>query len=362
MSDEIDEIAVDLKKGRPKKVALQTKDLLSTGSTLLNLALSGKVKGGLYKGKNYWFVGDSDSGKSILTMTCFAEASINPAFKGYRFIHDNAEDGVLMDLSKFFGKAVAEKLEPPGGTRTKPGYSSTIEEFYYHVDDAFEKGVPFIYVLDSMDALDSEDDQKKFVARKAAHRKGNDDVSGSYGVAKAKRNSSGLREMFAKLKKTKSIVIIISQTRDNFVQFSHEKKRASGGNSLKFYAHAQIWTAPIGAIKKKVGNKDRELGINVKVKVKKNRQTGRKTDVTVPIYWAFGIDDIGGCIDYLLEEGHWKKGSGGIDAKEFEVTMRREELVNKIESENLENELRAVVSDVWNEIQAACTLTRKRRY
>jgi hypothetical protein len=80
---------------------------LSTGSTLLNLACSGKVSGGFIKGHYYHFVGDSSSGKTFLCLTCLAEAAINPHFDDYQLIHDDAENGSLFDFGKFFGPKMA---------------------------------------------------------------------------------------------------------------------------------------------------------------------------------------------------------------------------------------------------------------
>jgi len=82
---------------RHKKEVLTAKDYLSTGSTLLNLACTGFPERGFIKGHYYFIVGDSTSGKTWLSLTCLAEASINPNFKNYRFIYDNAEDGALMN-------------------------------------------------------------------------------------------------------------------------------------------------------------------------------------------------------------------------------------------------------------------------
>ena len=157
----------DIKKALRKKKkirVLSSKDFLGTGSTLLNLACTGKPFCGFAKGKYYFIVGDSISGKTFLSLTCLAEADLNPNFDKYRFIFDNAEDGALMDIKKFFGLGVSNRIECPGvdkeGYNRK--YSTTIEEFYYHVDDAIKRGRPFIYILDSMDSLSSEAEQDKF--------------------------------------------------------------------------------------------------------------------------------------------------------------------------------------------------------
>ena len=139
----------------------------------------------------------------------------NKEFKDFRLIYDNVEDGMLMDVERLFGEATADRIEPPALDEDGEAcHSETIEQFYYNLDDAFDEDEPFIYVLDSMDGLDTEDDQDKFAAQKKAHRKGTN-TAGSYGMAKAKKNSVGLRQVAARLRETGCILIIISQTRDN---------------------------------------------------------------------------------------------------------------------------------------------------
>jgi RecA/RadA recombinase len=344
----------------PRKEVLRNKDLLSTGSTLLNLALSGKARGGLYAGKYYFIVGDSNSGKTWTSMTCFAEAAINERFARHRLIHDNAEDGVLMDVERYFGRAVQERIEPPAGTRTNPVYSSTTEEFYYHIDDAFDKGEPFIYVLDSMDSLEAEADRKKFKERKIAKSK-DKEITGSYGTDKAKLNSTGMRSVIARLKKSDSILIVISQTRDN-IGFGFNEKTRSGGKALRFYAHCEFWTSVVKTLKKKVNDKDRKLGIVCRAKVEKNRQTGRNIEVDFPIYWSVGIDDVGSCVDYLIAEKHWNVVKGRVKADELSLLLSKEELIQTIQTQGMETQLKAIVSQVWEEIKVACSPIRKNRY
>ena len=98
-------------KAAPREPPVGPADWLSTGSTLLNLALSGRVDGGLCKGRYFYFVGDSDSGKTMLTQTCFAEAAINRNFDDHRLVFYNREDGALMDFARFFGPRMAARVE-----------------------------------------------------------------------------------------------------------------------------------------------------------------------------------------------------------------------------------------------------------
>lgn len=360
---EMKELKKSLKK-KPKSISLRPRDYISTGSTMLNLACSGKPECGFAKGKYYFIVGDSASGKTFLTLTCLAEASINKHFKDYRYIYDNSEDGALMDMSKFFGEKVAAKLEPPSTKKedgeTIPIYSSTIEEFYYHADDALKQGKPFIYILDSMDSLSSKSEGDKFEETKRAYRKGNK-TAGSFGDGKARMNSMNLRRLLTPLRKSGSILIIISQTRDN-LGISSDPKTRSGGKSLRFYACLEIWSSIIGRIKKTVKGKERQLGIKCKLQIKKNRLSGKERTVVTPIYYSIGIDDIGSCIDYLIEEGHWKGTKGKVIAPEFNFEGSIVKLIHQIEKENMEKDLKLIVNDVWNEIEEACEVQRKRRY
>src|SRR5260370_215430 len=181
-----------------------------------------------------------------------AEATLNPFYDEYRFIFDNAENGALMDMERFYGKKMAGRLEPPGGNRDNPKYSGTVEEFYYHVDNAFKRGDPFIYVLDSMDALTSEDEQKTFNKGRKSAESG-EESKGSNGDSRGKKNSLRMRIIFNKLRKEgKSILIIVSQTRDNIgYGAKFNPKTRGGGHALTFYASLEMWTKVVGHLKKK---------------------------------------------------------------------------------------------------------------
>lgn len=356
----------DIKKAlrkKSEKKKLTAKDFISTGSTLLNLACTGYPERGFAKGHYYFIVGDSISGKTWLSLTCLAEAAINPNFKNHRFIYDNAEDGALMDIERFFGKQVFNRMMSPNMfDDDRPSCSTSVEEFYFNVDDAIKSGFPFIYILDSMDSLSSESESDKFDKTKKAHREGKDSP-GSYGDGKAKVNSAMLRRVIGRpLEESGSILIIINQTRDNINALPFQsKKTRSGGHALKFYACLEIWSSVAGKIEKTVKGKRRQLGIESKVIVKKNRITGRERTVIIPIYHSFGIDDVGSCVDFLLDEKYWKKGDE-IKAKGLGIKGSKKKIIKLIEQNGLEKDLRELVSEVWNEIEDLCTIKRKKRY
>lgn len=339
-------------------------DLLSTGSTLLNLACTGHWQGGFAKGRYYFIVGDSQSGKTFLSLTCFAEAAINLNFDDYRLIFDDVEGGALMDIERYFGRRVARRLESPASESDgSPIYSQTLDQFYFYIYAALKQGRPFVWVLDSMDALSSSYEGRKFEEKAAAHKKGTK-VAGDYGDGKAQLNSRNMRVVLAGLRATGSILIVVNQTRDNVGAGMFEpRKTRSGGHALTFYATLELWAAIGGVIKKEVNEKKRQVGIKARIRVRKNRVTGKDRTVLVPIHNSYGIDDITGCIDFIIEEGHWKMHKGGqLDAPEFQFTGTRVALVRKIIEEGLETDLRVVTQEVWDLIEGSLVLNRPPRY
>jgi len=364
MSEDTKNIREVVKKPlKKKKTKPKTLDILSSGSTLMNLACTNNPFGAFLKGKYVYLVGDSTSGKTFLSMSCLAEAGLHTTFKDYDFYYDNVEDGMEMDLQRLFGSTVAEKLQPPKMEKGVPVYSYTIEEFYYHLEDSFKKSVknntPFIYILDSMDGLSSDAAEDKFDEQKSAHEK-NKEITGTYGDGKAKKNSQGVRRLLKGLRDTGSILVIISQTRDKLTGYGG--KGRSGGHALKFYATHEIWTSVKEDITRTIKGKERSIGTRVKVQVRKNRATGERHEVQMDIYPSYGIDDVGACIDYLLSEKWWEKIKASIVAEEFDITCSKPKLISHIEENGLERKLQIVTGRCWREIQKEKALTRTPKY
>ena len=352
----------ELTKKKEKTPAVKSGELLSTGSTLLNLALSGKKNGGLPPGHVYLFVGDSQAGKTWLAKTIMAEACKSNFYKEYRLIDDNPERGALMDIPKYFGKTLAGRLEKPNSK----GHSVTSEDFYDNVDDAVREGKPFIYTLDSEDALQPESAIKKAKKDKNARRKSSDngeEVKGSYGTEKAKINSSGLRAAHNGMEDTKSILIIIKQTREN-IGFNavFNPKTRSGGKALSFYCSVEVWFSVKGKIKKTVRGKARVVGTILRIHIKKNRVSGRDRTIDIPFFVQYGLDDLLSCINFLVEEKHWTGKENSVNAPEFNFSGSKDKLIQLIEEGNREKELRSLTETVWNELEAELTTKRKPRY
>lgn len=332
---------------------------LSSGCDLLNVAVSGRIEGCYPKGRMVLLVGDSASGKTWLAMAALAEAANNPKYDAYDLVLNDVEGGAMMDFERYFGRKLARRI--------KVISTPTIEEFYSDARRRTKSGKPFILILDSSDALDSKEAEKTF-DKQEGQREAGQQQTGSYSDGKAKQHSQKLRTIVSGLKATGSILVVISQTRDNigFGAKFNPKTRA-GGKALRFYNSCEIWTSKVESIKRTVLGKPRVIGSMVEAKVRKNRLTGRDVSVRFPIYYSHGIDDIGASVAFLIDEGHWSERKEGkrivIDAPEFECEgVSEEKLVQTIDQMGARKDLRDLVEKVWGDIIEAMKVERRPRY
>lgn len=346
---------------KPSQSNFDPKQFLSTGSTLLNLALTDHWNCGWQKGKMANIIGDSSSGKTFLTLTAYAEAARNKNFDDFEFIFDDAENANEFDMEYLFGEQVQERMQAPTAKDDGDVYSETMEDFHDNLLVSLKNGNPFLYVLDSFDSLTTEADDDKIEEQHKARMAGKE-VKGTYGMTKAKKSSEILRHIVGKLKRSESMLLIISQTRDNIDPLSFEKKTRSGGKALKFYATYEMWLA-LGS---PITSKDRSIGINCIIKVSKNKITGKRRKIEFPIFYDYGVDDLASCIDFLIKEGRWKKAKGASkidpcgDLGLEPATAKS--LINQIEEQGLEVKLKQLVGRVWNEIEESLKLRRKKKY
>jgi RecA/RadA recombinase len=341
----------------------KSKLFVSTGLTILNLALNDDPFKGWRMGSYYNIIGHSSSGKTFLALTCLAEMAISPLFNGYRLFHDDPEDGALMDKAKFFGEDAAKRIKEPRLLPDKLRTSSeTIEDFYDNLHHKTESGVPFGYVLDSNDALSSEAEQDKDEEQRKA-RAADKDAKGSYGDSKAKYHSSHLRQACIKLQKAESLLIVLSQTRENFDPMAMEKYVRSGGRALKFYSQVEMWLSPVKSIQKTVNGKPRVIGGITEINIKKNRHNGKPRKIRFYFYFETGIDDVTTNVEWLIDEGFWScTENGPLSAPDFEFEGKKRDFIRTIEAENRRDELAAVVAQRWAELEAKIANGRTSKY
>lgn len=322
-------------------------EFLHSGSIVLNLAGSGKgSKGGWARGRIVNFVGDGSSGKTALALELCAHAyyrlkstpsSLFPPVKNVRIIYDNAEGVMDFPLQVMFGEEFVEAVEWT--------QSSTVEEFgrrFTREVQAHKEGTALIYVVDSLDALPSAAQKKRFLD--AAKRDKEEDAS--YGGEKAKYLSSSFFGNLCDEIKGKDItLVVISQVRQNIGVMFGEKYYRAGGKALDFYTHQVCWLAEIEKLKKTYHGHDRVYGIRVRARFKRNKVAKPFRDAEFIILFDYGIDDIGSTLAWVygpkVESIEWNGQK-----------YSRPDLIAHIESSQVfQQELADMAETLWREIE-----------
>jgi RecA/RadA recombinase len=340
------------------KEFIDPKRLVSTGCTTFNCACSNDHRGGLQLGKVTNLIGNSASGKTMVAFSIAAEMINDPKFEHYRVIYDDVEAALEFNTEYLFGKKLSDKIESPDKNKNgEPICSETTFHFHNNILNALEKEEPFIYILDSLDALDDLADQKKLKEQRKDFQKGNK-ITGSMGMAKAKGMSGLLRSICRDLNKSQSILLIISQVRDNVDVMSFKTEDRAGGRALKFYCTIEVWIKNAGSIK----SKGLIIGKKVKGRITKSKITGNDREFNLRIYNDYGIDDLRSCIDFLIDSDYWKKKKNTIIAEDFNLECSMNKLIEEIEEQNLERKLKRIVGAVWKLREDSVKMDRKRKY
>lgn len=361
------EKAVNKKSIKESSLKVNPNDLVPTGSITFNLECSGRIEGAFKLGKIVNLIGDSHAGKTLFALTTLAECSKLKRFDKFDFYFDDVEAANEFNLPYLFGKNCAKRINQ--STR-----SNTIEEFNDSLARKLKSKNSFIYILDSFDALTSEAAIKKDNSNRVKREKGNK-TDGSYGDGKPKKASELFSLRKQELSDHGSVLIIISQTRDNIgfgAMFT--PKTRSGGKALKFYSFHEIWLA----MQKREKKGKRTYNTNVLAKISKNKLTGRHGETTFPILFDYGVDNITSCINFLMDEGDWKSKTGksvntkGFVPKIFEENKKTKktrgrhpkivEAIKYIEDNDKEQELYLLCQQAYDDVMEGLKPNRKKKY
>lgn len=383
-----------------------------TGCKLIDLVVGGN-KGvyGFPAGKFINIVGDKSAGKTFLANEIIASNYYSFPKDKFRWVYDDCESGYSFDTNAMYGFDIMGD---------NPIHSTTVEEAFCNISDfadSLKKGQFGIYVLDSLDALTSAEQDTHAEERLKAFHSDKEYDKGSYNMGKQKYLSQEFcPQLCSKIQNKNILVIIISQIRENIDMFSFEKFSRSGGKAIDFYAHTVLWLATM----KKIVKKERAVGVVVKAKVTKSKTPRPFRDCIFSFLYDYGLDDTGTSVDYLFdlrtEKGElntkakalqWD-GDGGLDlvklkkfldeaelsdafekskyfdgkptaedifdfvqskkayrekyAEKFGVSMTREELIAYVEDNDLGEELSARVEKKWEDFEDSLKTTRRKKY
>lgn len=333
-------------------------DLIPTGLTMLDLALSDHWQGGFKKGTIVNPIGDSDAGKSLVALTGLACCANNERFDDYelKYICSESKTNFKFDL---FGEKFNKRVEI-----VNLEYPPLLENVIAKIEKWIDKDKPHIFVVDSLDGLKVNEDMTRL---KDLIKKG--EQSGSYKTERAKLIKDFLGSIKQRLQETGSNLQIISQTIDNINSLSSLPIRA-GGKALKFFSTHEFFWSIIGAHRKReieIGKKKikRPIGTTSSLRVTKNHLTGKHGvyEKILPIYYTYGIHNIVSLCEFMRGYGFWEKSKeDGCKDKyvipEFErldyfggPENKQEGVVEFIQNNNLEAELVKIVGQKWIELQ-----------
>lgn len=354
------------KKEAPLKKVWTPERLIPSGCTLFNLACSDSIYGAWPIGRISTMPGSSASGKTVVALSSLAATAVTDTFKDYKLVLDDAENRMDFDLGYLFGDTLIERLEGPPLAEPdndwELGCSDTIEDLDANISTLINQDKPFIYFLDSLDALTTREELEKQQVAALQIAKSPEDIKAvkeAFAGRKANLIGQMLRKIKKKMAKTNSALIIIQQLRINVNAGPFGKKyRTSGGEAPFFYSHMR----PILRQVKTHKAKDIPIGVRTKMTPEKNSLTGKIRTIEFDIFYDLGIDNVGAMVDWLVSIKAWPKSGQKINAKQLGVQLTRVKLIKHIEDKDLEDKVARICQKVWTDFEKTLCLDRKRRF
>jgi recombination protein RecA len=347
-----------------KKLPTQV-EFLGSGSTTLNLALSGKGKnGGWARGRVVNVVGDGSSGKTLLALElafwCLKnikkiKSQIYSKIKKIQIVYLNAEGVMDFPLDKMYGKDFKKAIE----WKSNQSIEAMGRDYINRINN-LRKGEFLLYIIDSWDALKSTVDNTRF----SKSVKEGKEIEGSFNLEKQKYASSffsyvcSLTENNKKLEKQKDATLfIVSQVRTKIGVTFGKKTYRAGGKSLDFYTHQVAWVREIAKLRKTKQGENRVYGIKSAIKIERSKVAKPFREAEFTILYDYGLDDLSSMADYL-----WGKKTIEFMGKEF---AHKRLLIKYIERNNLQDEIIKQITEKWQNIELAFeqeVQSRKPRY
>ena len=325
-------------------------EFLHSGSHLLNLPLSGKAKGGGWaRGHIINIVGDGSSGKTLLALEVCAWALYNimsfpsklfAKVKKVTIVYNNKEGVMDFPLEKMYGKGFESGIEWI--------HSETCEHFgrdFQRRVQAMEKGDFLLYIMDSMDALDSEASIKRI----EKSIKSDKEEDGTFGTEKPKYFSKSFFSRLCSITRGKDATLVcISQVRQNIgAGLFEERYIRSGGKAMDFYTHQVCWLRLVKKLRKTFPSGRKKMyGTRIKATLRRSKVGKSDRDIDFDSILNHGLDDVGSVVKFLYPS----------DKNKLKIIQELEQDKDKF------NEAIQKVQDVWDKEERASEPIRAGRF
>ena len=262
------------------------KDFISTGSTMLDLAISNRADGGIAVGRITELNGLESSGKSLIGAHMLAETQK----KGGVAVYIDTETAVSTEFLESIGVDVKSMLYLH--LETVEDIFSAIEEIVAKVRES-DKDRLVTILVDSLAAATTK------VELEAEFDKD------GWATSKAIILSKAMRKITQMIARQKVCLIFTNQLRQKMGVMFGDPWTTSGGKALPFHASTRIRLKNMGQIK---DTKKNTIGIKIRAQVIKNRLGPPLRSADFQLYFDKGIDDFGSWLEVLKQHNLVKQG------------------------------------------------------
>ena len=257
-------------------------DFISTGATMLDVAISNRPSGGIAVGRITELTGLEGSGKSLIGAQLIANTQLRGGV------------GVLIDTETAVN---AEFFKAVGIDMNKLVYVQlqTVEEIFDAITTIIEsvrkdpkkRDKLVTIVVDSVAAASTKKEMEA------------DFGKDGYATDKAIIISKAMRKITGLLGRERIALVFTNQLRQkmNAMAFS-DPWTTSGGKAIAFHASTRLRLSLLGKISNSSGD---VIGVKVKANVVKNRLGPPHRTAEFEIYFNRGIDDLGSWLKVMKE-------------------------------------------------------------
>ena len=264
------------------------KDMVTTGVPMINVALSGRLDGGLIPGLTMW-AGPSKHFKTAFSLL-MAKSYMDKYPEAVLLFYDS-EFGTPVKYFETFGIDMDRVLHTP---------LTDIEQLKFDIMQQLQevnRGDKLIIILDSVGNL--------------ASKKEVDDALEGKSVAdmsRAKQIKSLFRMVTPHLNIKDISMVVVNHTYKEIGMFP---KDIVGGGTGSYYSADNIYI--IGRQQEKDGTE--VVGYNFIINVEKSRYVKEKSKIPISVSFDGGISKYSGILDLAIESGHVVKPTNGWYAK-----------------------------------------------